>query len=250
MKKIFVVLFICMMCLSVGSISVFAETDEYGNEIDWNINDIGNEDSAGNEINYVPINADRLETEREVMTPEESEAVKEVVASTEAEQSIETETGIITATFLPPDDWRGSNVVLTVYPLDNNGLPRATEKKNIYLYRQNSYVAREEVKIGRYQVYQASVVGDKGNVFPMLTDVTEFTVEEGGVVVNINIELAGVNDYITGAEKDVSENVTPEQPVIEKEDNKLAEFVKDNAVFVVICLVLFIIYILLKRKEE
>lgn len=247
MKKVFVGLFICIACLSVGSISALAEIDEYGNEIDWNVNDIGNEDAAGGEINYVPINADQLETEREVMTSDESEAVKEIVNTTMGSDG--GKTGIIIASFIAPEDWRGSNVVLTVYPLDVNGLPRSTEKKSIYLYRQNDYVAREELAVGRYQVYQASVVGDRGNVFPMVTDIAEFTVEEGGVVVNINIELAGVNDYLTGEEENVSETVIPE-PVIEKKENKLAEFVKDNTVFVAICLVLFIIYIILKRKEE
>lgn len=247
MKKIFVGLFTCVMCLSVVSMSAFAEVDEYGNEINWNINDIGNEDAAGSEINYVPINLDQLEAEREIMTPDESEAVKEIINTTMT--SDEDKTGIVMASFLTPEDWRGSNIVLTVYSLDTNGLPRATEKKSIYLYKQNDYVAREELKVGRYQVYQASVVGDRGNVFPMLTDVTEFTVEEGGVAVNINIELAGVNEYITETEKDVSENA-PAEPVIEKTENKFVEFVKDNVIFVVICLILFIIYIFLKRHEE
>lgn len=252
MKKYIVGILVSTMCLNIGMFNSFAKVDEYGNEIEWDINGIGGEDSAGGEVNYVPINADQLETEREVMTPGESEAIQEIVASTE--QSVETEKGIITATFLPPDNWRGNNVVLIIYPLDANGLPRATEKKSIYIYKQNNYIAREELDVGEYQVYQASVVGDKGQVFPMLTSVSEFTVEEGGAVVNVDIELAGSNSYKVEnssqlSKDETSDVVVPDPDEVQKED-VFVTFLKDNVIFLILGSVLGAVYLVCKKRGE
>jgi hypothetical protein len=141
--------------------TAYAETDEFGNEIDW-VEDAGGDDVAVSETDE----ADLMEAP--TYGADEQQAVLDQIPETEAE----TRTGILEVKADLGDDWAGYNVTLVVYDENNR-------REEVTCYAQNDYEARATVPVGSYRVYRAYVPGDEtGDRYPLLTSETKVTVSE------------------------------------------------------------------------
>lgn len=239
-----------LMILSGMSLSAYAEPgniDEFGNEIDWDINGNGNEDAAGNEGDYAPINADLLDTER--MEQSEAESIADVINEIKLDEN-EIENGIITLKFDAPEEWRGNNIVVNLYNKD------LWQSYDVYIYKQNDFTEQKELPCGEYEIRGAAVVGDMNGVYPLLVDAngrTGFGLQQGGEKIVINVELAGSNNYIKETESiETDENINTEEQEIKQEtalEKTAKEFAKENLVFAVLLVIGLVGFALYKRKS-
>lgn len=161
MKKnsIFVMMLMAAM-LSSASLPVYAATDSFGNEIDWE-EDYGYEDAAGSET---------LKESESVESTEYS--FSEQVDILEQMQQYETkapvETGYVSVSLQKPDkDWSESNIHITLYD--------GSRKEEFWLYRQNDWSGRQELPIGHYTIAKAETAnGDyKFTATPSTFDLSE-----------------------------------------------------------------------------
>lgn len=247
MKKIFLSL-LCLSLLGAMPVVAYAEVDEYGNEIDWIDDGVSGEDLAGEENNYIPPNADQLEVERLEQSESEAESIAEIINQNKSESGA---SSTITLKFDASDNWRGSNVMVSLYNKDT-----WTQHK-VYIYKQNNYVAMEELPFGTYELRGAEVVGDTNGVYPLISDANgrnEFEVGENQEAVVINVELA---KRITNQEeqKHQEEKEKEEDNEIQESESKekhslFTKFIIDNVPFLIFGILVGSIFYRFKRKQE
>lgn len=244
-------LIMTVLCtLSINSLAYASNLDEYGNEIDWDLDEVGNEEGAGSEENYVPINADLLDSERLEQSEGEAESIADVINQNRVNES-DIENGTVSLRFAAPDEWRGSNVVVSLYNKD------LWKSFDVYIYKQNGFEGQEELPCGEYEVRGASVVGDTNRVYPLLVDANgreSFKLEQGGEKIVINVELAGTNGYIKETENDEAERETAEVIEEKAEETSLKKaakgFLWDNMIFVALLIIGLAGFALYKIKSD
>ena len=137
-KPIFIMMLIATLCSA--PLPVYAATDSFGNEIDWE-EDYGYEDAAGSET--------LKETEIEESTEYSfSEQVKVLEQMQQYQTTVPAETGYVSASLQSPDkDWSESSIRITLYD--------GSRKEEFWLYRQNDWSGRQEIPVGHYTVAKA-----------------------------------------------------------------------------------------------
>lgn len=229
--------------------SKYSRLDEYGNEIDWDIEDVGNEEGAGSEGEYVPINADLLDSERLDQNESEAESIADVINQNRTNES-EVENGTVSLKFVVPDKWRGNNIVVSLYNKD------LWKSFDVYIYKQNDFEGQEELPCGEYEIRGAAVVGDINGVYPLLVNANgkmNFKLKQGGEKIAINVELAGNNDYIIKEKETEKEREGVEINEIKQEtalEKTTKEFLWDNMFFVVLFVVGLVGFTLYKKRKN
>ena len=158
-KKLFIAL-ISAALLSTAASPVYAATDSFGNEIDWE-EDYGYEDAAGSENLKDPEIKESTEYSF-------SEQVKVLEQKQQYETKAPVETGYVSASLQTPSkDWSESNIRITLYD--------GSRKEEFWLYRQNGWSVRQELPVGHYTIAKAETAnGDyKFTATPSTFDLSE-----------------------------------------------------------------------------
>lgn len=254
MKKLVMVIGLCL-CMVSSAFATSSEiiTDEFGNPIEWVDDGVTGEDAAGEELNYIPPNADLLEAERLEQSENEAESIAEIISQNKVSEA-DVEKATISARFEVPENWRGSNIQVSLYNKD------LWKGYTVYIYKQNGFESVEELPMGTYEIRGAMVVGDTNNIFPLLVDAngrSEFELGTSNEAIVINVVLAGRNDYVSSesqssdVQKSESDVYTDgsEENVEQKMPSGVMRFLKDNAIFGII-LACGIVAVVIKSKRD
>lgn len=194
MKKPIFVMMLMSVMLSSASLSVYAATDSFGNEVDWE-EDYGYEDAAGSETLKEPESEESTEYSF-------SEQVKVLEQKQQYETTTPAETGYVSASLQSPDkDWSESNIRITLYD--------GSRKEEFWLYRQNDWSGRQELPTGHYTVAKAETAnGDyKFTVTPSTFDLSENASMSIILTIGASKPKVEIPDELATAS-----NITPELP--------------------------------------
>jgi len=228
-----------------------AETDEYGNLIDWEPG-AGNEDNAGNDIIEDYGQWDELRTQQaEDIQESISELLNEGIQPTNTEII---KTGTVTCKFLYPEHWIGNDVILYVYH-------RVSMRKyDIHVGSGTNYETTEELPLGHYEVHSAYVDGDEVNAYNPLFDVYDFELlEDSNVFITITLSLPGVISGVEEASSSFGESTTKTENSASQEDSQVIKNAHPVSTFrmvlIGLCLsigsiLLFLLLKSSKRKER
>lgn len=140
-------------------------TDQYGNEIGWDMEGSGNEDEAGYETG-----ADMMEAP--TYAAEEQDVILKGLRMADERGTTGAESegkGSICMKGELGDSWPGYNVVVALY--DNSH-----KRIETTLYSQDGFEAEQEFPAGSYKVYRAYVPGDENGIrYPLI--VSESSIE-------------------------------------------------------------------------
>lgn len=231
MKKSIFIMMLMTVMFSSASLPVYAATDSFGNEIDWE-EDYGYEDAAGSETLKDPEIKESTEYSF-------SEQVKVLEQKQQYETKAPVETGYVSASLQKPDkDWSESNIRITLYDGDR--------KEEFWLYRQNDWSGRQELPVGHYTIAKAETAnGDyKFTVTPSTFDL----IENASVPIILTLGTSKTKVEISD-DLATASNITPE-PLKEDVTKSAIPFIATIAIAVTTIIGIAIVSILKIHKDK
>lgn len=171
-KRFFTAVAVLSAAIALSGTALAEEypTDEYGNEITWDVNGAGYEDGAGLE----ELDEDETTEAETYSFQEQAEVFSQMQA---AETEAPEETGLLTVVLDDvPDSWSQNNIRLSLY--------RGNVKEDIFLYRQSNWGESIQIPVGHYTVFKVETLDGKEEFH---SDISTFDITEKTAV---NLTLA------------------------------------------------------------